>query len=133
MSSTTTHAPADRAIDFDAVLKANAQRVFSEPDAAKRMAALTELWAEDGALVEQDAIASGYEAISASVGALLAHLPSGILFVPQGDAAGHHGLARLRWRATAEDGTPVPVSGTDIAMIEDNRIQRLYVVLDPMP
>ncbi|MCH2991165.1 hypothetical protein K3W76_15070, partial [Listeria monocytogenes] len=75
MSSTTTHAPADRAIDFDSVLKANAQRVFSEPDAAKRMAALTELWAEDGALVEQDAIASGYEAISASVGALLAHLP----------------------------------------------------------
>lgn len=133
MSSTSPTAPADHAIDFDSVLKANAKRVFSEPDAGKRMAALTELWAEDGELIEQDSVVSGYEAISAGVGALLARLPSGIVFAPQGDAAGHHGLGRLRWRATAADGSPVPVSGTDIAMIEDHRIHRLYVVLDPTP
>lgn len=131
MSSTRHPAAADHASDFDSLLKANAKRVFSEPDAAKRMTALTELWAEDGELIEQDTVVSGYEAIAAGVGALLARLPSGILFAPQGSAAGHHGLARLRWRATASDETPVAVSGTDIAMIEDNRIHRLYVILDP--
>lgn len=116
--------------DCDLLLKGNARRIFSEPDAAKRLAALQEIWADDGTLVERDAVATGHAAISTGVGALLAQLPPGTNFVPQGDAVGHHGLARLRWQASDADGAPLPVTGTDIAFVQDGKIVRLYVVLD---
>lgn len=122
--------PAAEEADYDGLLKGNARRVFSEPDAAKRLAALREIWADDGTLVEKDAVATGHAAISTGVGALLAQLPPGTSFVPQGEAAGHHGLARLRWQAADAGGTPLPVTGTDVAFVQGGRIVRLYVILD---
>ena len=117
--------------DYDGILKSNAANVFSEPDPDKRMAALHSLWAADGVLIEREAVSTGYAAISSSVGALLGMLPPGTTFVPEGTGAGHHGLSRLRWRATSANGEPVGVYGTDLAFLSDGRIQRLYVILDP--
>jgi len=117
---------------YDRLLKGNARRIFSEPDSAKRLVALTELWAPDGELIESEGVVTGYEAISDNVGKLLAMLPPGTVFAPQGDAAGHHGVGRLRWRGVAADGAPGPVSGTDFAVIEGGLITKLYVILDPM-
>ena len=117
--------------DYDALLTANAVRVFSEPDEARRRQALEELWQPDGTLYEAEKVVAGIEAISASVSALLAMLPPGTRFAPDGAAVGHHGLARLRWRAVDAAGHPGPVTGTDVAVIEDGRIASLYVLLDP--
>jgi hypothetical protein len=121
----------DAPIDYDAILRANAARIFSEVDLEKRSEALSELWAEDGLLIEPDKVLTGREAISGSVGELLRMLPSGTTFSPIGPAVGHHGIGRLRWQAIGSDGSPGPVSGTDIAFIEGGRISRLYVILDP--
>jgi hypothetical protein len=41
-------------MDYDSLLRANAKRVFSEPDVEQRLAALKELWAENGVLVENE-------------------------------------------------------------------------------
>ena len=118
-------------VDFDFILTANATRVFSERDASLRRAALEDLWAPQGLLVEDGHVLQGLDAISESIGSLLNQLPPGTRFVPSGPAAGHHGVGRLRWRAVDAAGQPSPVSGTDIALIEAGKISHLYVILDP--
>lgn len=118
-------------IDFDFILSANATRVFSERDAARRRAALEDLWVPQAVLVEDGHVLQGLNAISQSIASLLDQLPHGTRFVSCGPAAGHHGVGRLRWRAVDAAGKPSPVSGTDIAFIEAGRISRLYVILDP--
>ena len=122
---------ADTAPDYDPLLRANAKRVFSEPDVQQRLTALKELWVEKGVLLEKEHAVTGWDAVSSSVGALLKMLPPGTTFEPQGPAAGHHGLGRLRWRAVDSSGKPLGVTGTDIAVIEHGRITKLYVILDP--
>jgi hypothetical protein len=117
--------------NLEAVLTANAVRVFSERDAAKRLLALQELWARDGVLYEDEHVVTGIEAISASVGALLDNLPPGTRFAPDGPVVGHHGLARLKWIAVDAAGTPGPASGIDVAFVEHGRITSLYVFLNP--
>jgi hypothetical protein len=119
------------ATDYDNLLRANAKRVFSEPGVEQRLAALKELWAENGVLVENEHVATGWDAVSDSVGALLKMLPPSTRFEADGPAAGHHGLGRLRWRAVDSSGKPLGVTGTDIAFVEDGRIAKLYVILDP--
>jgi hypothetical protein len=132
MTKSTKASPkADTAINYDGLLRANAKRVFSEPGVERRLTALKELWAEDGVLVENEHVATGWDAVSGSVGALLKMLPPGTTFEAEGPAAGHHGLGRLRWRAVDSSGKPLGVTGTDIAFVEDGRIAKLYVILDP--
>jgi hypothetical protein len=121
---------ADTAMDYDGLLRANAKRVFSEPRLEQRLAALKELWAENGVLVENEQVVTGWDAVSGSVGALLKMLPPGTTFEAEGTAAGHHGLGRLRWRAVDSAGKPLGVTGTDIALVKDGRIAKLYVILD---
>jgi hypothetical protein len=121
----------DKAIDYDSLLRANARRVFSEPDPDRRLTALKELWAENGVLAENEQVVTGWEAVSGSVGALLKMLPPGATFEADGPAAGHHGLGRLRWHGVDSSGKPLGVAGTDIAFVEDGRIAKLYVILDP--
>jgi hypothetical protein len=122
---------ADTATDYDSLLRANAKRVFSEPDVQQRLAALKELWTAKGVLLENDRVVTGWDAVSSSVGGLLKMLPPGTTFEPREPAAGHHGLGRLRWRAVDSSGKPLGVTGTDIAFVEGGRIAKLYVILDP--
>lgn len=117
--------------DFDAMMKANLH-LFGEADPTKRAEALEALWARDGMLVDPEGVSIGHEAISANIGALLKQIPPGTRFEAVGDAAGHHGLGRLRWR-TVTNGAPGPVTGTDIAIITAGKITGLYVIFDPVP
>lgn len=126
----TFQEPTDASSDHDLIMKSNALEVFSEPDAAKRIAALQRLWAPEATLFESDSATAGHPAICTHVGSLLATLPPGTRFAPNGDAAGHHDLFRLRWIATGSDGTSLGVSGMDVAVIRNNRIERLHVILD---
>ena len=116
--------------NYDALMRANAMRVFSEPDSAKRLAAIAELWSPDGTFFEQQEEFSGHEAISASVATLLRQLPPHTVFTPAGAAIGHHGVGLLRWTGGPGGGAPGPVTGTDIAIIKNGRIHSLYVFLD---
>lgn len=132
MNKGTKSSPkADTAMDYDGLLRANAKRVFSETSVERRLTALKELWAEDGMLIENEHVVTGREAVSGSVGALLNMLPPGTKFEAEGPAVGHHGIGRLRWRAVDSSGKPLGVTGTDIAFVEDGRIAKLYVILDP--
>ncbi|HEV7326546.1 MAG TPA: nuclear transport factor 2 family protein [Bosea sp. (in: a-proteobacteria)] len=118
------------AADYDGILQANLKRVFGERDASLRAAAIRELYAPDAVLYEPDSIATGHDAIARAVEKLLASLPPAFVFSPIGPAVGHHGLARLCWRAGPPEG-PVAVTGTDVARIEARRIASLHVFIDP--
>ncbi|WP_374470191.1 nuclear transport factor 2 family protein [Phenylobacterium sp.] len=119
----------DRPPDYDTLLQGNLARVFNERSAEARAAALAELWAEDGELVEPDRVVLGYAAISEAVAALHSMLPPGAAFVPTGPVAGHHGVGRLNWRAVGPDGG-VLTTGTDVAIVRGGRIGKLFVLLD---
>jgi hypothetical protein len=122
--------PKSEAIDYNRLMQANLARVFNERDAALRIAAIRELYAEDAGLYEPDTSAKGHAAISEAVTALLAKLPPNFAFSAAGPAIGHHNIGRLKWRAGPPDG-PVAVSGMDVAHVEKGRIHSLYVFLEP--
>jgi hypothetical protein len=118
------------AADYDGILQANLKRVFGERDTGPRNAAICGLYSPDAVLYEPGSIATGHDEIAHAVEALLASLPAALVFSAIGRAAGHHGLARLRWRAGPPEG-PVAVTGTDVARIEAGRIASLHVFIDP--
>lgn len=116
--------------DYDRLMQANIARVFNERDAAKRILAIRELYAEDAVLNEPQSVAKGHAAISEAVSELLANLPPDVAFTAHGPALGHHGIGRLRWWAGPLGG-PAAVNGMDIAHIENDRIQSLHVFIEP--
>ena len=118
--------------EFDKLMEANLSRVFNERNAAKRLDAIKELYAEDATLFEPDAVVSGHIGISGAVDALLAMLPPDFVFRSMGPALGHHGLARLQWRVGPSDGA-VAMTGTDVARFQEGRIVSLHVLLDTSP
>jgi SnoaL-like domain len=124
--STLSEAP----IDYDGLMQANLARVFGERDASRRTKAIAQLYADDAILYEPDASATGHAAINQAVKALLSNLPPNFVFTAIGPAVGHHDVGRLRWHSGPPNG-PVAVTGTDVAQIEDGRIQTLHVFLDP--
>jgi len=117
-------------INYDERMRANAVRVFSERDPARRLDAIRELYAADAVLTEPDGVFKGETAICDAVTALLSRLPPTFAFTPKGTAIGHHGVGRLFWKAGPPNG-PAAVTGMDIAHFKDGRIQALYVFLDP--
>jgi len=119
-----------QSIDYDTLMQANLARVFSERDAARRMEAIVELYADNATLHEPHASVTGHAAISRAVDTLLSSLPPNYVFTVIGPAVGHHDVARLRWQAGPRNG-PVTVTGTDVARFEGGRIQVLHVFLDP--
>jgi hypothetical protein len=117
-------------VDFDVLMQANIVHVFNERDSERRLIALRSFYTEDATLYDPESVATGPEAISAVVSALLDSLPPDFVFTSVGRAVGHNGVGRLFWRA-GPPGGPVAVTGTDFAHVEDGRIKRLYVLVDP--
>ncbi|MFZ0268944.1 nuclear transport factor 2 family protein [Caulobacter sp.] len=116
--------------DYDQLLRANLDRVFNERDAARRDAAIAELFVEAPVMYEPDNVVTGRAAISAVAGKLLEQFGPTFGFTPEKAAVGHHGLGSLHWHAGPARG-PVAVTGTDTAEIVDGRIARLWVLLNP--
>ncbi|WP_312887127.1 nuclear transport factor 2 family protein [Rhizobium laguerreae] len=117
-------------LDYDRLMQANLNSVFSERDPERRLIAIGELYAADATLNEPQTSVTGHASISDAVTALLASLPADFVFSAIGPALGHHGIGRLRWQAGPPDG-PSAVTGMDIAHCQDGRIHSLYVFIEP--
>jgi hypothetical protein len=115
---------------YDTLLRANVARVFNERDSQRRLAAMAELWSPDPILYERDALLVGVQNISGHLDELHRRLPAGTVFEPTGQVVGHHGTAILKWKAHA-NGHRTHTTGTDVVFVQDGRIHRLYVFLDP--
>lgn len=116
--------------DFDALLRANLERVFNERDRDRRASALADLFVDEPIMYEPTGVVQGREAIATVAGKLLEQFGPAFRFTPTGTAVGHHGLGSLQWQAGLESG-PVLVTGADVAEIVDGRIARLWVLLNP--
>jgi hypothetical protein len=103
--------------------------IFNEHDRRRRTVAIGEVYSPDSVFYEEDAIVTGPEELNERVQQLLDGAP-GFVFTPDGRPIINHDLGRAQWTFGPPDGPPV-VFGTDIARIADNRIQALYVFVEP--
>jgi hypothetical protein len=108
----------------DPLLRANLERVFNEPDAQKRLAAIREMYAPDAVVHDPGGSVEGHEAINELVTRLQPTLPAGLAFVPDGPALAHHGLGVLRWHTS-----PAMLTGYDVAQFRGDRIAVLHVFI----
>ncbi len=111
------------------LLHRNLQEVFGEGNAARRRAAIEELYTEDCVLYVPPGILVGHEAIDKFAGDLRATHPH-FVYTPQDDAQALHNAGRLAW-GSGPRGEPPNYTGLDVVIVRDGKITVLYVFLDP--
>jgi hypothetical protein len=112
------------------ILRRMVLEVFGERDAARRAAAVQELFAPDAAFSDAEASVSGHDAIDATAGRILGGAPPDFAFTIVDGPQAIADLARVSWHFGPTPDAPA-VRGTDIALIADGRITRLYTFLEP--
>lgn len=116
-------------MNFETMMHANLERVFSERDEVRRLKAIGDLYGEAAELHDPHGTVRGHEAINTAVSELLAKMPPEFAFTPIRPALALGHIVRLQWRSGPPDG-PAAVTGTDVAHFEEGRIRALYVFLD---
>lgn len=117
-------------IDYDDLLGRNLASVFSERDADARLRAIDAIYTAEPTLYEPANVVTGRQAISDTIGRLLATLPPEFSFATAGPAVGHHDRACVRWRGGPPNG-PAMITGSDVVELEDGKIKAIYVFIDP--
>jgi SnoaL-like domain len=103
--------------------------VFNERDPEQRAVAISEIYSPAVIFYEAEDAVRGPAALNDRVQRLLDDAP-GFVFAPVGLPAVNHDLGRQAWTFGPPDAPPV-VFGTDIARIVDDRIDALYVFVEP--
>jgi hypothetical protein len=111
-----------------ALLHATLLEVFAEPDPDRRRAAIERVYAEDVVFTDAEGSVTGREALHAKAGEILAGA-TGLAFAPDGEPQVVGDLARASWTLSPEGGPPV-VRGTDVALVADGQITRLWTFLE---
>jgi hypothetical protein len=110
------------------LLDRNLREVFGENDAARRRAALAELWHDDGVLYVPPGAITGRAAIDKFAGDLRASHPD-YVYTPHGKAQALQNGGRLAWGSGPRGAAPA-YTGWDVIIVRDGRISALYVYLD---
>ena len=113
------------------LLLRNLQEVFGEGDAARRRAAIRELYREDCVLYVPPGVFVGHDALDKFAGDLRATHPH-FVYVPHGAPQALHNAGRLAWGSGPRGGKP-DYTGLDVIIVRDDKIAALYVFLDPSP
>lgn len=96
--------------------------MFNEPDDTARAELGSEVFADDGRLVDPLVDATGPVQIAAAIGALRAQMP-GHSLTRTTAVDGHHDQARFGWAVNGPDGS-VAVAGIDVVTFDaDGRIR----------
>lgn len=113
------------------LLSRNLPEVFGEGDAARRKAAIAELYTEDCVLYVPPGILVGREALDKFAGDLRATHPH-FVYTEHGAPQVLHNSGRLAWGSGPKGETPV-YTGADFIIARDGKIAALYVYLDSAP
>lgn len=107
----------------------NLSLVWSERDAATRLKAIKNIYAQNSALYHVGDKTEGLEAINNSVGSVLSKLPAHFVFTKLKPIIINNSIGRLIW-GVGPEGQPPVATGMDIAHFENGKIKSLYVFLD---
>lgn len=110
------------------LVRANLLEVFGERDSARRLAAIERLHSPQVVFTDPEGFVTGHQALNAKARAIFASTPPHFLFRPVGSAYSAGDIAYIRWSFGPDDGPPV-VTGTDVVVVADGRISRLYTML----
>jgi hypothetical protein len=111
------------------LMERNASEVFAERDPGRRRRTIAELYAEDCAFYEADGESIGQVALADRVGRILDESPPGFALSLVGPADVIHDLGRLRWQ-TGPAGAPPVLTGMDVAVFVNGKIQTLYTFVE---
>ena len=113
------------------LLNRNLQEVFGEGDAARRRAAIEELYTDDCVLYVPTGVFVGHDALDKFAGDLRATHPH-FVYTPHGAPQALHNAGRLAW-GSGPRGEKPDYTGLDVIIVRDDKIAALYVFLDSMP
>jgi SnoaL-like domain len=113
------------------LLNRNLQEVFGEGDAARRRAAIKELYTDDCAVYTPVGVVVGHAALDKFAGDLRATHPH-FVYTPHGEPQALHNAGRLAW-GSGPRGEKPDYTGLDVIIVRDNKIAALYVFLDSLP
>ena len=113
------------------LLNRNLQEVFGEGHAARRRAAIEELYADDCVVYAPPGIFVGRDALDKFAGDLRATHPH-FAYSPHGEPQALHNAGRLAW-GSGPRGEEPDYTGLDVIIVRGDKIAALYVFLDSMP
>ena len=111
------------------LLPRNLQEVFGEGDAARRRAAIADLYTDDCVVYVPDGAVVGHEAVDKLAGELRATHPQ-FVYTPRGEPQALHNGGILAW-GSGPNGEPPAYTGLDVVVARDGKIAALYVFLNP--
>ena len=112
------------------LLNRNLQEVFGEGDAARRRAAIEELYTDDCVLFLPPGV-FGHDALDKFAGDLRTTHPH-FEYTPHGEPQALHNAGRLAW-GFGRRGEKPDYTGLDVIIVRGGKIAALYVFLDSMP
>ena len=113
------------------LLSRNLQEVFGEGDAARRRAAIKELYTEDAVVYAPPGAIVGHDALDKFAGDLRATHPH-FVYTPHGAPQVVGNAGRLAWGSGPRGAKP-DYTGLDVIITRDGKIAALYVFLDSLP
>jgi SnoaL-like domain len=116
---------------IETLLNRNLPEVFGEGDAARRRAAIQELYTEDCVLYAPPGIVVGRDALDKFAGDLRA-THRHYAYTPHGAAQVLHNSGRLAWGSRPKAETAA-YTGVDFIIVRDGKIAALYVYPDSPP
>jgi hypothetical protein len=111
------------------LLHRNLEEVFGECDAARRRAAIDQLYTHDCVLYFPPGVFVGRDALDKFAGDLRATHPH-FAYTPHGKAQALHNSGILAWGSGPKGEAP-DYTGLDVIIVRDERIAALYVFLNP--
>jgi SnoaL-like domain len=116
------------ATSIEDLLTQNISAVFNERDEIRRRAAIESIYAQDATMQDPESSHVGWDGIAAAVQRIQPDAPELSFSVTSGPAV-IDDLGRVGWALGAEGAPPV-VRGTDIAIVREGKIVKLYTFLE---
>jgi len=107
-------------------------RIWNNRDAEARLALMQQVYAPDIAFFETDTSEAivGHQAINALIDKLQAGWPAEFLFILSQPIEANHDMQHAAW-TLGQPGEPPIASGIDVALVENQLIKSLYLLLSP--
>jgi hypothetical protein len=118
---------------IERLMESNLLHVFNERDPQRRLTAIDQIYSPDVRWTDNEGVSVGVDQLNAKAKALQYGQLAGLSFVKAGPVYQTHGIGYLAWNIVAAGSDTPIVSGFDVALIADDRINELFTVLTKTP